>query len=164
MITMRKIFPIVFVLLLCSCNKNKSSFKTFELSYYSGWAQSFSIKIDSAGNCFFKDLIISNFDCNKAQAPDSIMNICEELTKEVQNNKYKSFKSSGCADCSSLSILITAKGKKHKLTQMDFTDKKIYQYVDVLQKFINKTKFQKIDSIVIFKSKPLEQIKWITPE
>lgn len=154
-------FIIVF---FCSCNKNRSSFNTFELSYDSGWAQSFSIKIDSVGNCYFRDLIISNFYCNKAQVPDSIMNICDELAKEIKNNKHKSFKSSGCADCSSLSILITAKDKKYTLTQMDFTDKKIYKYVDVLQKFINKTKFQKIDSIVIFKSEPLEQIKWITPE
>lgn len=161
---MNKFFLIFITIFFFSCNKNKSSFNTFELSYDSGWAQSFSIKIDSVGNCYFRDLIIGNFDYNKAQVPDSIMNICDGLAKEVQNNKYKSFKSTGCADCSSLSILITAKGKKYTLTQMDFTDKKIYKYVDVLQQFIHKTKFQKIDSIVIFKSEPFEQIKLIIPE
>lgn len=162
---MKKILSIVFVLLLCSCNKNKSSFNTFELSYDSGWAQSFSIKIDSVGNCYFKDFIISNFDCNKAQVPDSIMNFCNELTKEIQSNKYKSFRSSGCADCSSFSVLITAKEKKYTLTQMDFTDKKIYKYVAILQKFIHNAKFQKIDSVIIFKSEiPIPPVKWITPE
>ena len=147
---------IFLIIVVYSCTTQKhydsytSQFKSFEISFNSGWNKGFSFLVDSNKIYFSKQR--SDTVCYGI-LPDSIFRLIDSVFIKVQLNNLVVSKGSQCIDCPVVAIQAIKNNDTIRIHQYGGDISQVfYPLVNSLHFFLDHSKHQKIRSFLFFET------------
>jgi hypothetical protein len=132
--------------------KNSPTFKSFEISYTNGWTRGFSFIVDT-NKIYFSP---QRWDITYyGILPDTIFKMLDTTFFKIRSDQNIKSKDEGCVDCSVLAIKIISNGDTTRINQVGDLDNIFYPLIKSLQKFIDSSKHQTIQAMVLLDTKSI---------
>jgi hypothetical protein len=154
--TRKIILPVFLIVFLYSCTTRDheydyaSRFKSFEISYTTGWNKGFSFLVDSNKIYFLKqrpDTLCYGI------LPDSIFRRIDSVFIKIRPDTFVKSKRIECIDCPVVAIQAVKNNDTIRMNQYGENINKIfYSLVDSLQFFLDHSKHQKIRTFLYFET------------